>query len=386
MLNTGLSRLVLVTPREHLTSESYWMAREARGILEGAEVRSTLAEALEGCGLAVGTTRRVGKYRRPAMTPRQAAREALPLLESNDVAIVFGREDSGLSGGELDLCQWVVTIPASEAFPSYNLAQAVLICCYELFLASLGEAAEEGDRLALDRASGPSPRSRRGVPLLAGPAKLEAYYEHLEEVLRSVGFLVGDHAPSIMRTLRRVYGRARLEERDLKILHGILAQMDWYRLRSEEGDVSSPARLSRIRRAEDGDWPAITALLAGAGLPLLGLEAHREGLFVSDPDGVVCGCIALEPWEEGGLLRSLVVREDHRRAGLGRRLVAAVIAEARRRKLPALYLLTLDAATFFGRLGFERITREDVPASVRASEEWGATSCATAVVMRLRLE
>src|SRR5881409_2088184 len=100
MMNFGLSRLVLVNPREHLTPESYWMAREGKGILEGAEIHPTLEEAVSQVGLAVGTTRRVGKYRRPAMTPEAFAADVAPLTAANDVAVVFGREDSGLSAAE----------------------------------------------------------------------------------------------------------------------------------------------------------------------------------------------------------------------------------------------------------------------------------------------
>jgi len=213
MVNFGLSRLVLVNPREHLTPESYWMAREGKGILEGAEIHPTLEEAVSQVGLAVGTTRRVGKYRRPAMTPEAFAADVAPLTAANDVAVVFGREDSGLSAAELNLCQWIVTIPASENFPSLNLAQAVLLIGYELFLISR-EISQSAPDSALT---------------LAGPAELERFYAHLEETLTGIGFLSGDQAPSIVVSLRRLFGRANLEPRDVKILRGILGQMDWYR-------------------------------------------------------------------------------------------------------------------------------------------------------------
>src|SRR5437870_6604816 len=140
MMNFGLSRLVLVNPREHLTAESYWMAREGKSILDGAQVHTCLEGALQEADLAVGTTRRVGKYRRPAVTPEEFASEAAPLTQHNTVAIVFGREDSGLSASELALCQWIVSIPASENFPSLNLAQAVLLVAYTLFRKSLEPA------------------------------------------------------------------------------------------------------------------------------------------------------------------------------------------------------------------------------------------------------
>lgn len=226
MVNFGLSRLVLVNPREHLTPEAYWMAREGKGILEGARVHPTLDSALEDVGLAVGTTRRAGKYRRPAISPEIFAKDAEALTAQNDVAVVFGREDSGLSAAELSLCQWIVTIPASECFPSLNLAQAVLLVSYELFLRS-GEATA--------RAEAPGAR-------LAGPAELERFYQHLEGTLSDIGFLTGDQAPSILITLRRIFGRANLEPRDVKILRGILGQMDWYRHRSAPLGAESAER------------------------------------------------------------------------------------------------------------------------------------------------
>ncbi len=152
MMNFGLSRLVLVNPREHLTAESYWMARDGKRIMDEAAVRPTLEAALEGVGLAVGTTRRISKYRRPALTPEELARDLAPLTAENDVALVFGREDSGLTAEELNLCQWIVSIPASERFPSLNLAQAVLLMGYVLFRSTLAPDAEAA------KGAGASPR------------------------------------------------------------------------------------------------------------------------------------------------------------------------------------------------------------------------------------
>lgn len=252
MVNFGLSRLVLVNPREHLTPEAYWMAREGKGILTGAEVVPTLASALEHAGLAVGTTRRVGKYRRPAVTPEEFAAEVGPLTAANDVAVVFGREDSGLSAAELDLCQWIVTIPASESFPSLNIAQAVLLISYELFLKS-HEATQTVEDAALT---------------LAGPAELERFYAHLRETLTGIGFLSGDQAPSIQTSLRRIFGRANLEPRDVKILRGILGQMDWYRRNS-----AGPVLQSEKREAADG--AAATSLQSEKREAVNGVAATR---------------------------------------------------------------------------------------------------------------
>ena len=236
MMNFGLSRLVLVNPREHLTAESYWMARDGKKIMDEAVVLPTLGAALEGIGLAVGTTRRISKYRRPALTPEDFALDVAPLTGENDVAIVFGREDSGLSAEELNLCQWIVSIPASEEFPSLNLAQAVLLMGYVMFRSTLAPDAEAAEGAALR---------------LAGSSELERFYQHLEETLGSIGFLAGDHSPSILISLRRIFGRANLESRDVAILRGILGQMDWFRKNSIGPVLAGERHAARKAAAEE---------------------------------------------------------------------------------------------------------------------------------------
>jgi len=390
MLNMGLTRLVLVSPREHLSDEARWMAREGQGLLEEAQVCGTLQEALAPVTLAIGTTRRVGKYRRPIRTPGEAVRDILPLLRENQVAFVFGREVSGLTSEELDRCQWIVSIPASKSFPSLNLAQAVLICCYELFVAVARQEALRG----------PDPEARR----LAGPALLERFFAHLQDVLREIRFLVGDQAPAILRTLRRIFGRADLDPRDLRILHGILAQMDWYRRRG------CPSGQEGIRWARAGDWPAIMDLLSECGLPAAGLHppgsepsspcppgarpqngAGGEGspaslcrVLVSHEAGGLSGCVALELHGVVALLRSLAVRPARRGQGMGRALVAEALAEARRCSVEEVYLLTTTASEFFTRLGFEPAPRSSAPTALHASAEWEGC-CAGAAPMRLAL-
>ena len=364
MLNMGLSRLVLVAPVDHLGAEALWMAREAKGILEQAQVCASLEEALAPVSLAIGTTRRVGKYRRPVMTPRQVAEKLPSLLPANEVAFVYGREISGLTGEELDRCQWLVSIPASEVFPSLNLAQAVLVCSYELFVAAGGEERK---------------RDSADAPALAGPQLLERFYEHLEEVLGEIRFLVGDQAPAIMRTLRRIFGRAALEPRDLKILHGILAQMDWYRRRALS--AAGPP----IRWAAEKDVPEIVSLLETCGLPAAGLSMRNTRILLARREDEIAGCVAVEFYEDCALLRSLAVAEGYRGSGLGRSLAGDAVAEARRRGMCAVFLLTTSAQDFFARLGFVPVGRDEVPTSIRRSPEWSESFCATAGVMRLGL-
>ena len=169
MSNMGLSSLVLVNPVPHLVPEAYRMAMAGKAILEGALVSDSLAGALEGCGFVAGTTRRKGKARYGRVSPREAAGELARRSRGNRCAVVFGREDKGLSNVELELCHLLVTIPASASSESLNLSQAVLLMAYEVFLAG-------GEQVA------------RPPRTLAPLSSLEGMYEHAERVLLEIGY------------------------------------------------------------------------------------------------------------------------------------------------------------------------------------------------------
>jgi amino-acid N-acetyltransferase len=140
-----------------------------------------------------------------------------------------------------------------------------------------------------------------------------------------------------------------------------------------------------IDRATGADAAAVLALMERAHLPTDGLAAHLDAAFVARAGDRVVGSAAIEVYEDGGLLRSVAVDEDCRGAGLGVRLTEAAIEDAQRRALPALYLLTTTAEHFFPRFGFERITRDEVPASVQTSIEFRGACPASAIVMRKAL-
>jgi len=140
-----------------------------------------------------------------------------------------------------------------------------------------------------------------------------------------------------------------------------------------------------IDRATGADADDVLALMARAHLPTDGLAAHLDAAFVARDGDRIVGSAAIEIYEDGGLLRSVAVDAECRGAGLGGRLTAAAIEHAQRRELPALYLLTATAEDFFPRFGFERITRDEVPASVQMSIEFRGACPASAIVMRKRL-
>jgi len=207
--NLGFSRLVLVQPAFELLDErALTMAVEARDVLAAARVMADLDEALAGAAAVVGTTRRTGKHRRPHWRLDRFGLEMVRLAGAGELALVFGREDSGLSDVELDRCTHLIHLPASERYGSFNLAQAVLLTGYELRRAALEPAADPLDP--------PASHEQR-----------EALYGHLERALQAVGFLQPDPAVSIMRQLRRLFGRACLTPHEVRILRGVAHQMLW---------------------------------------------------------------------------------------------------------------------------------------------------------------
>jgi len=216
MKNMGLKRLILVSPeQDQLSEEARMMATSARDILEKAEVFPNLEEALKGFRWIAGTSARKGRNRGPFLHPRQICPEILKHAQTVPVAIIFGPEDRGLTNEDLAPCHALVSMPTHEGLRSLNLAQAVMVFCYELFVAGLA-LSEKGAGI-----SGPDTKP-------AEFKKTEGMYAHLEELLLKIGFLEVNNPKRIMHTLRRIFGRAGLSDRDVAILRGIFRQLEWY--------------------------------------------------------------------------------------------------------------------------------------------------------------
>ena len=220
----GINDLALVNPAQLCRDEADTMAVHARDILETMQVCTSLRAAIADCGLVVGTTRRSGLYREGAPTPHELAPHIVAAASTNRVALVFGPEDSGLTNEDLCFCHRLVTIPADPAYSSLNVAQAVLLCCYEVFIAAQEEVSVSSRALAVAE-------------------RQELMYEKLKSALLKIGFLHGDNPDHIMFALRRVLGRAGLEDRDVRILLGMARQIEWYasggwRIQSRGGDSS----------------------------------------------------------------------------------------------------------------------------------------------------
>jgi tRNA/rRNA methyltransferase len=209
MSNMGLSRLKLVNPRGVFSSDCLMMAGKAAEIVTGAHIYTTLQEALAEEAVAFATTSSRDRLARQAIyTPREAAPLIRDYSAAHEVALVFGSEKRGLSEENLALCQYVVTIPAHPGYPVLNLAQAVMILAYEVYVA--------GD-------------VNLNPPLdLATHEAREEMFRQMERTLLDIGFLNETNPGHIMRSIRRFLGRADLTPRDIQILRGILSQMDWY--------------------------------------------------------------------------------------------------------------------------------------------------------------
>lgn len=208
MKNMGLRQLRIVKGCDIFHKESLKFAVSARDLLEGAKIYGSLGEALADTEISVATTRRHGKYRRDIMTPVEVAAKMRTMVPPNRGAIVFGREDSGLTTDELALCTWQSTIDSSEEYGSLNLAQATLLYCYELFQAYSGETEAE-------------------ERVFASGEEMEELFSHMERTFLRIGFLNPENPAHLMRSLRRIYARAGIDSREVSILRGICSQIDW---------------------------------------------------------------------------------------------------------------------------------------------------------------
>lgn len=222
MKNMGLSQLFLVNPHcDHLGKEARLMAVKAPEILEQAQVVGTLAEALKGCKKAIATT---GEPRE-LPTPMEAPKQVLPWLleDQTPSAIIFGREDNGLTNAELNYAQRFLCIPTGDVYTSLNLAQAIAVCCYEL--RSLSKI---------------SPQTLTQPQDLADLQALSGYYDHLERVLLKIGFLQPHTAAARLEKFKTLYNRTQLTQTEMAMLRGILRQTEWAIANPEQLTDDSP--------------------------------------------------------------------------------------------------------------------------------------------------
>ena len=215
MANMGLNHLYLVQPRTFPSAEATARAAGADRLLRTAKVCATLDDAIAECGLVVGSTARQRTVRWPAFEPESAMALAYTEGQTGNVALVFGQEASGLTNDELDRCQVHVRIPVDPAFPSVNLAGAVMVLAYELKRAQ--SHSEEG---VLEQGGTDSPES--ATEPLATAENVRGFFVHLEIVLREIGFLKNP-SEKLLRKVKRIFSRTPLLEDDINILRGVLS-------------------------------------------------------------------------------------------------------------------------------------------------------------------
>ncbi len=208
MKNMGLSDLRLVRPKVFPHSDATSRAAGANDVLSDARLFDSLDDAVADCQALIGASARDRTISWPVLTPRQCAQKFVSdRYQDSRIGLLFGREHSGLKNEELDKCDYLLRIPCNPEFSSLNLAAAVQVVCYELFVAS-------GQYSHACPAETAEP--------LASREQMEGFYQHLEQALDDIGFLHRDKSRSIMRRLRRIYNRIELESKEVDILRGIL--------------------------------------------------------------------------------------------------------------------------------------------------------------------
>ena len=210
MKNMMLTNLCLVSPKMFPHADATARAAGADDILARAQIFETLPEAIADCTLVIGASARSRTISWSEVTPRQCAQTLATQFPDEKIAILFGRENSGLKNEELDLCRFLLHIPCNPNYSSLNIAAAVQVVCYELFLATQNDA-------VIRKTVGDEDEQE-----LATSQQMELFYQHLEQTLVDIDFMQTDKEKSLMRRLRRIYNRAELRSKEVDILRGIL--------------------------------------------------------------------------------------------------------------------------------------------------------------------
>lgn len=216
MKNMGISRLTLVQPADFPSGVAAGRAVSALDILENATVVESLEAAITDCALVIGASARSRKIPWPMLSPAQLGVKVVRELEMNKVALVFGREDSGLNNDELQLCHFHVQIPADENYSSLNLAAAVMVICYELRKAGL-------DRKGIKDTAEDEFWDQEKATV----KQVEHFYQHLERVMIAIDFHDPENPRQLMQRMRRLFSRIRIDVMEMNILRGILSNIEF---------------------------------------------------------------------------------------------------------------------------------------------------------------
>lgn len=225
MKTMGLTQLALVNPRRAPDAEALARAAGADELLRQARRHDHLPEALTGCRLVIGASARRRAVEWPLLEPAAAAEQLLAEAAQGEVALVLGRESSGLTNAELDHCHYLTRIPANPHFSSLNLAAAAQVFAYEI-------------RQAWQRQADPGdpPDSTSVVDACVSAEEMASFFEHLRETLITIGFAKSEQSRKLLRRLHRLFNRARPDRTELNILRGMLKAMGRHASRMSESD------------------------------------------------------------------------------------------------------------------------------------------------------
>jgi tRNA/rRNA methyltransferase len=209
MRNMGIKKLVVVAPENFDVEKIKKLATHAASeVVDNIRLHEDVREALAQCNYVIGTTARIGGERKAVSSPQDAAEKLVAVSRKNRVAVLFGPEDRGLLNEDIRLCHEIVNIPASD-FSSFNVSQAVLIICYEIFLAGFEE-------------------KPKFVPRLANRHELDGMYDQVKEILVRIDYINRENPDYWMNKLRHFLTRLELKAREVSIIRGICRQIDWY--------------------------------------------------------------------------------------------------------------------------------------------------------------
>ena len=211
MKNMGLAELYLVEPREYPAPRAVWRAAGARDVLANAKIVSSVDEAIKDCGLVIGTSARERRIPWPLINHRECGDKIWKEAKSHQVALLFGREDRGLTNSELQKCHYHVHIPSNPDYSSLNLATAVQVLSYEIRMASLV------------RKNGDLPEMNEWDQPLATADELELFHEHLAATMADLKFYDPDNPKQLLTRMRRLFNRTRMDKMEVSMLRGLLS-------------------------------------------------------------------------------------------------------------------------------------------------------------------
>lgn len=226
-INTmGLQRLCLVNPQEYPSVKATARASGAHGLLAQAEIHPCTESAIAKSTLVIGASARDRRLSWPELSPREMADLVTSHVSKTgtEVAILFGRENNGLSNEELALCHYLVQIPANPAYSSLNLAAAVQVLAYEIRMSYL--ACNQHSNVIL----GKEPESDKGLLKMDSPLanqdSMNRMYVHLHRVLSELSFINEKQPDKLIRRIKRLFNRAQMEEKEVQIIRGILSAIE----------------------------------------------------------------------------------------------------------------------------------------------------------------